>query len=80
MRKVKPKILTEMADLRAYCARHKIKPLPVARVMGVSNQYVSAALRGDIPLSSRQIRRLGAAIEHIKTNLSGASGEVNPCK
>jgi len=80
MRKVKPKILREIADLRAYCARHKIKPAPVARVMRVSNQYVSAALRGEIPLSPGQIVRLRAAIEHIKKNLSGASDEVNPCK
>lgn len=56
------------AGLRAFCSRHSITYTDIAHRMGVSPQYISAALRSDITgkdVSREQRERIREVITDI---------------
>ncbi len=56
------------AGLRRYCATHAVTATAIGRTLGVSQQYVSAAMASDrngIPVSERQLERIREAAMQI---------------
>ncbi len=66
---VKGEIPRAIPELRAYLARHCLRPLDVARRLGVSRQYVSAVLREATPVSHEQVDRIREAIQEVQSDI-----------
>ena len=71
--KIRPVIREDIATMRAYCGRFMLTPSSIGREMGVSGQYVSAALRGQRPLSDKQVARLWEVLVAVRAKEEGCA-------
>jgi len=55
----------DIADMRAVCARRRIRVGDLARRLGTSHAYVSGVLQGRKAVSHRQLDRIQHAINEL---------------